>query len=114
MHNHPESVTSLPPIIAEYFAAANDGRIDDATSCFAENSRVYDEDQNHIGHDSIRAWVAETTQKYQPKTELLRAIETSDTFVATAKVSGNFPGSPADLNYSFTLANQKISTLSIQ
>jgi ketosteroid isomerase-like protein len=103
----------LPEAVRHYFAAANDGRIDDATACFTENAHVHDESQDHRGHAAIRAWVADTTEKFQPKTELLHSTESDGTFVATAKVSGNFPGSPAELHFSFTLAEDKIATLSI-
>lgn len=109
-----DSVTTLPPIIRDYFAAANDGRIDDTIACFAESALVHDENHHHVGHAAIREWVADTTQQFQPKTEILRAIETNGSFVATARVSGNFPGSPADLDFCFTLADEKISNLSIQ
>ncbi len=113
MSSQYESVTSLPKIILDYLAAANDGRIDDATACFEENAHVHDENHDHIGHAAIREWVASTAQQYQPKTELLRSIESNGTFIATARVSGNFPGSPVELDFSFTLAGEKISHLSI-
>jgi hypothetical protein len=109
-----DSVTTLPPVIRDYFAAANDGRIDDATDCFAEDARVHDENQDHVGQAAIREWVADTTQQFQPKTEILRAIETNGSYVATARVSGNFPSSPAELDFSFILADEKIFNLSIQ
>ncbi|MGL4401071.1 MAG: nuclear transport factor 2 family protein [Luteolibacter sp.] len=114
MSNQSESVTTLPRVILDYFAAANDGRIDDAAACFAENARVHDENHDHVGHAAIREWVADTTQQFQPKTQILRTIETNGSFVATARVSGDFPGSPADLDFRFTLADEKISNLSIQ
>jgi hypothetical protein len=109
-----DSVTTLPPVILDYFAAANDGRIDDATDSFTENARVHDENHDHVGQPAIREWVANTTQQFQPKTEILRAIESNGGFVATARVSGTFPGSPAELDFTFTLADGKISNLSIQ
>ena len=104
----------LPEAISHYFAAANDGRIDDAAACFAENALVHDEGQDHRGHAAIRAWVADTTEKFQPKTELLYTTESDSTYIAKAKVSGNFPGSPAELTFSFTVEEEKISTLSIK
>ena len=33
--------------------------------------------------------------------------------IATAQVSGNFPGSPTQLRYNFTLKNSKIAALTI-
>ena len=36
-----------------------------------------------------------------------------DQIIATAQVSGNFPGSPTQIRYRFTLKNGKISALAI-
>ena len=114
MSNQCDPVTELPAVILDYFTAANDGRIEDATRCFAENAHVHDENNDHIGHPAIRKWVADTTREFQPNTNLLRAIENNGTLVATATVTGNFPGSPVDLNFSFTLTAGRIAILSIQ
>jgi hypothetical protein len=114
MSTNPNSAITLPPVIPDYFAAANDGRIDDVAACFAQDARVQDENHDHVGRDAIRAWVADTTQKYQPKNEVLRVIETNGTYVATSRVSGNFPGSPAELDFTFTVRDEKIGTLSIR
>ncbi len=114
MSDQCDPVSELPAVILDYFAAANDGRIEDVTLCFAENAHVHDENNDHIGHPAIRKWVADTTRDFQPKTTLLRAIENNGTLVATTTVAGNFPGSPVDLNFSFTLTAGKIATLSIQ
>lgn len=114
MSNQSDTVTELPQTILDYFAAANEGRVDDATACFAEDARVHDEKLDHVGHVGIRKWVADTTREFQPKTQLLRAVEREGVIAATANVSGNFPGSPVDLVFSFTLADGKIARLSIQ
>lgn len=106
--------TFTPQVLTDYFSAANDGRIDDTANCFADDALVHDENQDRQGLDAIRAWIADTTREYQPQTEVASIEAVGDTFVAVASVSGTFPGSPVQLTYTFTLANEKITRLSIQ
>lgn len=103
-----------PQVITDYFSAANDGRIDDTANCFAADARVHDESQDRQGLDAIRGWIEDTTSKYQPQTDVASIEAVEDTFVAVGTVSGTFPGSPVQLNYTFTLQNGKIARLSIQ
>lgn len=103
----------LPKVISDYFAAANDGRIDDAADCFAENALVHDESHDHAGRLAIREWIAEATGKYQPKTEILRVEERESAIAVTSRVSGTFPGSPVELEFLFTTADDGISHLTI-
>lgn len=106
--------TLTPQVLSDYFSATNDGRINDTANCFAEDALVHDENQDRQGLDAIRAWIENTTREYQPKTEVASIEAVGDTFVAVATVSGTFPGSPIQLNYTFTVQNGKITRLSIQ
>lgn len=106
--------TSPQQVLSDYFAAANEGRIDDAAACFASDALVHDENQDRHGIEAIRAWIEETTLKYQPQVVVNEIAELEETFVTTGTVSGNFPGSPLALRYTFTLREGKISHLTIQ
>ncbi|MES2924960.1 MAG: nuclear transport factor 2 family protein [Verrucomicrobiota bacterium] len=106
-------MTALDPI-QRYFAAANDRRIDDACACFSADAHVHDESNDHHGTTEIRAWIEETGRQYQPQVVVLRTVGSGDKKVVTVRVSGNFPGSPVELDFDFTLANGTISTLSIE
>jgi ketosteroid isomerase-like protein len=103
-----------PDPITTYFEAANAGQADAAAACFTEDGTVYDEGGEHRGPAMIRAWVEETTGKYQPRTEILGRDESTDRTLVTARVSGNFPGSPVELEFAFTLREGKISSLRIE
>ena len=103
-----------PEIILRYLNAANEGRIDDATACFSPTAVVEDEGHTFTGSDSIRKWIDETTRKYQPQGDVLAVENIDDVVVASVRVSGNFPGSPIELEYQFTLTSEIISHLSIQ
>lgn len=106
--------TILPQVLSDYYAAVNDGRTDDAAACFAADALVHDESQDRQGREAIRVWIAETTQKYQPQVEVIGSREADGAVVATGRVSGTFPGSPVQLDYSFTVNGGKISHLVIQ
>lgn len=106
--------TDPPQVLSDYFAAANDGRTDDAAACFAADALVHDESHDHRGREVIRAWIAETTLKYQPKVAVGEIRTEGGAFVVSAAVSGTFPGSPVQLEYTFTVSGAEISTLSIQ
>ncbi|MAS95200.1 MAG: ketosteroid isomerase [Verrucomicrobiales bacterium] len=114
--NHPHSLvqTTLPEVILNYIAAANDGRIEDAATCFAEDALVNDESRDHHGREAIRKWINDTTREFQPKNEVLSANSDGDTHTVISKISGDFPGSPIDLKFRFDVTNGKISHLIIQ
>ncbi|WP_193334686.1 nuclear transport factor 2 family protein [Devosia beringensis] len=103
----------LPAPLADYFAAANRHDIDAMLAPFAPDARVRDEGETHTGPTAIRAWLEHTTAKYRVTVEVIDAKIEGDTEVVTGRVSGNFPGSPANLTYRFTLGGDRIASLSI-
>lgn len=105
---------ALPEVILNYIAAANDGRIDDAAASFAQDALVHDENLDHQGLDAIHQWIAHTTREFSPKNEVLSATADGETHTVISKISGNFLGSPVELEFHFVITNEKISRLSIQ
>ena len=106
--------TPIPAVIESYFQASNANNIDALVACFSPDATVVDENQTHRGTAEIKAWAVNVRRKYEFKTEILKASETSGGAIVTAKVSGNFPGSPVDLNFKFALGkNNKITSLVI-
>lgn len=117
MSTHPTSTSdrpALPGIILNYIAAANDGRIDEAAACFAQDALVHDENNDHQGISAIRKWIADTTQSSQPKNEVLSAEVDGEIHKVISEISGDFPGSPVELEFHFVIAGGKISSLSIR
>ena len=102
-----------PQVLLDYFAAANEGRIDDAAVCFAPDALVHDENSDHQSSAAIRAWIEDTTLKYRPQVEVHRMEAADEGFAATGTVSGTFPGSPVPLHYTFTVRDGKITRLII-
>jgi len=108
------AATKLAQPIADYIAAANAHDIDAVTACFNRTATVHDEKRERRGIAAIREWVVEVTGKYRPTVEVLGVAERDGRTVVTGRVSGNFPGSPVELHYAFTVTGGKIDRLEIK
>ena len=103
----------LPPPIAAYYAAKNRQDTDAMLAPFAPDAIVRDEDKDYASHDDIRAWMEASTRKYGVTVAPQTMQEAGGHLVVAALVSGNFPGSPATLHYTFTLIGSMIARLEI-
>jgi hypothetical protein len=104
----------LPAPIAIYFAAANQGHTEIAAHCFAGNAVVRDEGQTIEGLVAIKQWQAETRKKYQHTVEPLAFAQEDRKIIVTNRLTGNFPGSPIELEFAFALNEDKIASLEIR
>ena len=92
----------LPPPVAAYFAA-DSSDANAVTRCFSESAVVIDERREHRGRSAITRWKAEATAKYHYTSEPLAVDASGPEVTVTARVTGDFPGSPVELRYRFTL-----------
>jgi len=104
----------LPTPIAIYIAAENRGDTEALAQCFAEHAAVRDEGQTIEGLAAIKQWMAETKRKYQHTIEPLASAQKDDQTVVTNRLTGNFPGSPIELQFTFRLEGNKIASLEIR
>ena len=103
---------ALPPPIAAYFAADKSG-IDAVVECFTEDAVVVDEGHTYRGAAAIRSWKEGTTSKYLYTTTPFASEEVDGRTIVSSHLVGNFPGSPVDVRYFFTLAGGRIAALTI-
>ena len=103
----------LPEPIAAYFAATNQHDVNAMLAPFAETAIVKDEGQERHGVAAIREWMEETIRKYRFTVVVTDVAEKTGKTLVASRVSGNFPGSPVDLQYAVTLSGEKISRLEI-
>jgi hypothetical protein len=106
-------IENLPKPIALYVAAENSGDTNLFDQCFAQNAVVRDENETHKGLAEIKKWKAETKTKYQHTVDPLRLAEKDGKFIVTNRLTGNFPGSPIELDFVFTIQADKIVSLEI-
>lgn len=104
---------ALPAPLPAYFAAKNTHDTDAMLAHFARDAHVRDEGEDYRGSEAIRGWIAHTTAKYAVTVEPESATSDGEQTIIRALVTGNFPGSPAHLTYRFTLADARITKLSI-
>jgi hypothetical protein len=103
----------LPDPIERYVQIANSGSAE-AAECFAPDATVYDEGQTYEGAAAIKNWMAATKRKYGHTVAPLELAARDGRSVLKARLTGNFPGSPITVNFSFVLADGKIRSLEIR
>ena len=106
-------IPDLPEPIAIYITAENDGNVETMAKCFTENAVVTDENKTIKGLAAIKQWKIETKQKYQHTIEPLASVQKDGKTIVTNRLSGNFPGSPIEIEFVFTLEGNKITSLEI-
>lgn len=104
---------NLPAPIALYVSAANRNSPQSAKDCFAEDAVVQDEGETISGVAAIQQWMADTHARYHHTTQPLFVQQEGQVTNVTCRVTGNFPGSPIDLPFRFTLRDSKIAKLDI-
>ena len=103
---------NLPNPIGAYFAA--DKQDSDAVAmCFTENAVVKDEGHTYSGLAAIKQWKTDSSNKYTYTSEPFACEDKDGKTIVTSRVTGNFPGSPVDLRYFFSLDGSKIASLEI-
>src|SRR5258706_330797 len=105
---------TLSPTIAEYFRASDAREYGSLTALFRNDASVEDEGRTHTGIDAIRKWAENTQAEYSFVLEPLSSREEEGTTVVICRVSGDFPGSPIDLRFTFTLRGDRIASLTIR
>lgn len=103
----------LPRGVAAYFKADGEGG-EAVARCFADEGVVKDERETHKGRAAIAAWKAAASAKYNYRSEPIAMAEQDGQVVVTGRVTGDFPGSPLDLRYFFTLDGDLIAALEIR
>jgi len=101
-------------IVDRYFNAQNTDDIAALSACFADDATVLDEGGTIVGPERIGAWMAEARRKYGQVAEPLETSERDGATIVKARVTGNFPGSPAVLEHAFRLAGGRIVSLEIR
>lgn len=104
---------NLPSAIQTYFTAEAPQDAAALVAAFSPDAVVQDEDECHHGPEAIRSWWLAAKARYRHRAEPLDLTETGDKSVVRARVSGDFPGSPAMLHFTFGLVGDRISTLRI-
>jgi hypothetical protein len=107
-------LAKLPQPVVKYLATVKAQDTEIFVRCFTDDAQVHDEGRDYRGLDAITAWKKETQTKYKYEIEPLNASVNGNSVKLRARLTGDFPGSPADLDFTFVLANDKITSLEIE
>lgn len=103
----------LPKVIETYFAISNGGDLSQLASCFCNDATVFDESKTHQGLTAIEAWQHAVRQAFAFAVEPLQARREEGRLIVLTHLTGNFPGSPVQLNQVFRLEGDRIRSLEI-
>lgn len=103
----------LPAPIQTYFSSQSPDDGAALAAAFAPDAVVHDEGHVHRGPDEIRVWWQAAKARYRHSAEPLELAEVAGKAVVRARVSGDFPGSPAVLTFTFGLTGDRITDLQI-
>jgi ketosteroid isomerase-like protein len=106
-------LSNLPSTVAHFVDASNARDLDRFVACFAADAVVEDEGRSHKGIDEVREWKQETENRYRYTIEPTDLDQRNGQTILTATLAGNFPGSPVDLKYEFTIIEGAIKALRI-
>ncbi|NQD94637.1 nuclear transport factor 2 family protein [Pseudomonas sp. CrR25] len=103
----------LPDVVQTYFEISNGGDASRLAACFGADATVIDENRTHRGIEAIEAWQRASRQAFTYRVEPLEASHEDGRLSVTARVVGNFPGSPVKLNHLFMFKDGQIRSLEI-
>jgi ketosteroid isomerase-like protein len=103
----------IPEPVAAYLAAEETKDADALPAAVTEDGTVRDEGQDYLGRDAIRQWKQTADMKYRFVLQAVNAQTHGDVTVR-ALITGEFPGSPVELDHFFKVSNNKIALLEIR
>lgn len=103
----------LPDSLADYFRHDNAHDADAVARCFSADAEVRDEGQVHQGREAIRSWKRATSERYGASARPVACSATPAGWLVAAEVTGNFPGSPLQIAFDFTVDEDAITALTI-
>lgn len=103
----------LPDPISRYFETDKTQAADAVAQCFTGSAVVRDERKTYAGRDAIRAWKEQSSRTYSYVVEPLSFTQADGRLIVTARLTGDFPGSPTTLRYAFVLEDDQIADLEI-
>lgn len=104
----------LPSAIATFFKVSNGADAAVLSDCLISEAIVRDDEQTYQGLEAIEAWHRAARLKYKYTVEPLTVTQDGVNVKVLTQATGDFPGSPAQFEYLFQLADDKIEALEIR
>jgi hypothetical protein len=100
--------------VRDYLEAHDRRDADAALSAFTPDAIVRDDGSEYHGSSGIREWLSRASVEFTYTRTMLGADEHStNEWIVTNHLAGDFPGGEVDLSYRFVLRDGRISELEI-
>ncbi|TNE65661.1 MAG: nuclear transport factor 2 family protein [Alphaproteobacteria bacterium] len=99
----------FPLAVVRYLAAKTPAEVAD---CFTEDGVATDERQTYRGRGEIRAW-REAVAKISYRQDILSATQQGAQVKVACRLTGDFKGSPVNLDYLFDLSGDLVAKVEI-
>ncbi|RSN22403.1 DUF4440 domain-containing protein [Amycolatopsis sp. WAC 04169] len=115
MTQHTDSQSALlPATVREFFAAHVVHDADTASSFLTEDAVIIDQGETFRGREKTHAFLRDAGTEFEYTTEQIGAHRADDDhWVVTVRLEGGFPGGIAELDYRFTLREDRIAEIVI-
>jgi hypothetical protein len=100
-------------VICGLVKAMNAHDEENLTACFSNQAIVRDGGLEYRGVPAIRRWMQEAFDRYSLHLDVTDVSGQGKNWFFQARVSGNFEGSPVQLEHSLTIEDGKIANLEI-
>ena len=80
---------------------------------FTDDAVVHDDGRTYVGLEAISAWTEGTAAAFSFTRTIIDVTRRADAAIVRARLEGTFPGSPVDLHHHFSLADGRITALTI-
>jgi len=107
-------IPRLPAVVKRYFEASNRRDAAATAACFATDGVLEDQFGQHVGRAEIEKRIIEINRRFRPAFALLRDQAAEEDVGLVVSVSGDFPGSPVQLDFHFRIRCRKIAALTIE
>jgi ketosteroid isomerase-like protein len=102
----------LPTAVRDFLAAHIVRDADTASKFLTEDVVAVDQGETFRGRDQVHAFLRDAGSEFEYTTEQIGARRVDDThYVATVRLEGTFPGGTAELDYRFTLRDDRIAEI---
>jgi ketosteroid isomerase-like protein len=108
------NLDNIPQPVMDYLAAEEAKDTQALAHCFAEDGTVHDEGKDYRGRAAIERWKEAADAQYNFVLEPIGAQTEGEKTTVLARLTGDFPGSPIELNHIFTISNNEIVSLEIR
>ena len=108
-----DMLSGVPEVVRTWMTAHLAKDVDDQLALYAADVVVVDDGRTYTGRDEVEAWSRRAGSEFTYTTTVLGSGTDGDATVVTARLEGNFPGSPVELSYRFRLVGGLVSGLTI-